>query len=111
MLSDEGVGMAALYWCGQFTWGDFRLRTRPRCTAKYSTLVVVLASFDLGSKFPFFLHILLRDVCVLELANGPADSVCARNAHCAKKHFCKFEKMHTVCRYADIPCFPILISI
>ena len=79
MLSDEGEGMAALYWCGQFTWGDFRLRTRPRCTAKYSTLVVVVASFDLGSKFPFFLHILLRDVCVLELANGRIDSVCAHN--------------------------------
>ena len=57
MLSDEGVGMAALYWCGQFTWGDFRLRTRPRCTAKCSTLVAVLAYFVFGQQISLSLHL------------------------------------------------------
>ena len=68
MLSDEGVGMAALYWCGQFTWGDFRLRTRPRCTTQGSTLVAVLACFVFGQQNSLSLHLQLRDVFVLELA-------------------------------------------
>ena len=69
MLTDEGVGMAALYWCSQFTWGDFRLRTsRPRCTTQCSTLVAVLTCLFFGQQIFLSLHFWLRDVCVLEFA-------------------------------------------
>ena len=84
MLTDEGVGMAALYWCGQFTWGDFRLRTRPRSTTKCSTLVAVLTCLFFGQLIFLFSFFLLAEGCMCSRV-AHADSVDIDNAHCAKK--------------------------
>ena len=101
MLTDEGVGMAALYWCSQFTWGDFRLRTRPRCTTQCSTLVAVLACLFFGRQIFLSLHFWLRDICVLELAMRIRFVRIMRIAQ--KTDNCNFEKKCIL--YAEMQIF------